>query len=197
MIAKKDDSYLVAAEAARALGATRQKAAYRTLVSVLDAPSWADVRRAGALDGLAWLGDDRAVDHVRRRSEIGVPSRGRRAAITALAGLSEDKKTREHLETLLDDADPHLRITVVRALESLDHPKARSALRRRLEREDDGRVARRIREALRDLRGKAAEEKRRVNDDLVSLRRQLSELEIRLSKIEQQSKPKKASRRGR
>ena len=57
--ALRDESYLVEAEAARALGRTRQAAAFDVLVDLLERPSWADVVRAGAIDGLAALRDER------------------------------------------------------------------------------------------------------------------------------------------
>ena len=62
--ALRDDSYLVEAEAARALGRTRQAAALDVLVDLLERPSWFDVVRVGAIDGLAALRDDRALPHL-------------------------------------------------------------------------------------------------------------------------------------
>src|SRR6185295_9491338 len=98
-----DPSYLVEAEAARSLGQTRQASALDTLVEILDRPAWADVISVGALDGLAALRNDKAISHVVARTRYGVPSRGRRAAVMALAKLSTERKYREALEELLDD----------------------------------------------------------------------------------------------
>ena len=86
--ALQDASYLVQAEAARALGATRQASGFDTLVDVLDRPAWADVIRAGAIDGLANLRDERALPHVIARTRYGISTRGRRAAILALPKLA-------------------------------------------------------------------------------------------------------------
>jgi aminopeptidase N len=183
-LALRDPSYLVEAEAARALGSTRQASAFDVLVEVLDRPSWADVIRAGALDGMAALRDERALPHVLARTRYGVPTRGRRAAILALPKLDGGRKTREALEELLDDADPHLRIDVVRALVELADPKARPALTRRLGHEDDGRVKRRIREALRDLAGTARQEHERLQSDLDKLRGEHATLLSRVEKLE-------------
>ena len=187
-VTQRDKSYLVAAEAARALGKTRAPEAMKTLLRVLDAPSWADVRRAGALDGLAQLHSEDAVPEVLARSRYGYPTRGRRAAISALAALSDSKKTRLHLEELLEDRDPHLRIAVIDALMSLGDGKSRGALRRALDRELDGRVMRRLREALRDT-GDAAADKKRVNEDLETLRTELADLKARLARVEATTKP--------
>jgi len=182
--ALKDPSYLVEAEAARALGATRQPSGFETLVDILDRPAWADVIRAGAIDGLAGLRDERALPHVIARTRYGVSTRGRRAAILALPKLAGDRKARETLEELLESADPHLRVDVVRALAELGDAKARGALHRQLDRDLDGRVRRRIREVLRDLGGTGKRETDRLRDELEVLRNEHSELKARLGKIE-------------
>jgi len=183
-LATDDKSYLVAAEASRALGRTRQPGVLKELVRVVDRPSWADSRRAGALDGMAQLRDDAALPEVMARSRYGIPTRGRRAAVAALVNLSDSRATRRHLEDLLDDADPHFRITVTDALVQLGDPKARGALRRALEHELDGRVVRRLREALRDIGEAGAHDRKRLGDELETLRGELAELKLRLSKAE-------------
>ena len=186
-LAKKDASFLVESEAARALGKTRQSAALKPLLGMLERDSWGDVIRQGALDGLGALRDEGGLDAVRVYTEYGHPTRGRRSAISALAELGEGKHTREALEALLEDADPHLRIEVVNALVRFADPKSRGALRRALDHELDGRVVRRLREALRDL-GDGSGERKRVNDELESLRNELSELKHRLSELEEKKK---------
>jgi aminopeptidase N len=181
--ALRDDSYLVEAEAARALGKTRQPGAFDTLVDLLDRPSWFDVVRAGAIDGLATLRDDRAVPHMIARVRYGHPPRARRAAILSLPKLAGDRKAREALEQLLDDADPLLRVEVVRALGELGDVKARPSLRDRLEVDLDPRVRRRVREVLRDL----AEPKRatdQVRDELERLQGDHTDLKARMAKLE-------------
>jgi aminopeptidase N len=190
-LAAKDPSYLVGAEAARSLGETRQPSALAPLIGVLGDPSWHDVKRAGALDGLAALRDEGAVKEVMERTRYGHSTPTRRAAVMALARLSEDRKVREHLQDLLDDRDPHFRISVVRALEVLADGRARGALRRRLEREFDGRVARRLREALRSIGQSPAAEQKRMTDEMEQLKRDLGELKVRLAKVEDQRKARR------
>ena len=191
-MALRDASYLVEAEAARALGSTRQSAAFDTLIDILDRPSWADVIRSGAIDGLANLRDERAVPHVIARTRYGVPTRGRRAAIMAVSKLTEGRKARETLEDMLDGTDPYLRVDVVRSLGELGDPKSRGALHRQLDRELDGRVRRRIREVLRDLGGAGKRESDRLKDELESLRGEHSELKSRLGKLEALLAPSRA-----
>ncbi|HEY4120455.1 MAG TPA: HEAT repeat domain-containing protein, partial [Byssovorax sp.] len=183
-IALRDASYLVEAEAARALGMTRQTSAFETLLDVLDRSSWADVVRAGAIDGLANLRDERAVPHVVARTRYGYPTRGRRAAISALPKLASDRKARETLEDLLEEKDPYLRVDVVRAIGDLGDSKARGALTRQLDRDLDGRVRRRIREALRDLGGASRREADRLREELDALRAEHGDLKGRLGKLE-------------
>ena len=181
--ALRDDSYLVESEAARALGHTRQAAAFDLLVDLLDRPSWFDVVRAGAIDGLASLRDDRALPYVNAGVRYGHPARVRRAAATALPKIASDRKARETLELLLDDSDPLLRIDAVRALGDLGDSKARPALRDLVDTDNDPRVRRRIREVMRDL----AEPKRAtepLRDELDKLQGEHSELKARLAKLE-------------
>ncbi len=190
-LALKDDSYLVEAEAARSLGQTKQTAAFDTLIDVLDRPSWSDIVRAGVIDGLAALRDERAQPHVLARTRYGIPTRGRRAAIMALPKLSTDRKVREALEELLDQADPYLKVDVVRALLEIGDVKSRGALGKQLERELDGRVRRRIREVLRDLGAAGKKETERLREELDSLRGEHASLKARLAKLEELVSPKK------
>lgn len=183
-----DESYLVLAESARALGETRSPRALAPLTRALKKSSWADVVRAGALDGLGALRQEDAVPHVLEHTRYGHLTPARRSAVAALARLSDDRKVREHLEALLDDKDPHFRISVIRALEVLGDVRARGALRRNLDRETDGRVARRLREALRSLGQTPATEQRRTADELEQLQRELTELKTRLAKLEDEKK---------
>lgn len=186
--ALRDASYLVEAEAARALGKTRQPAAYDVLLDVMARPSWADVIASAAIDGLAALRDERALPHLFSRTRYGHPARIRRAAALAIPKLATDRRAREHLEDLLDDADPIVRMDVVRALADLGDARSRGALRARAEIDLDPRVRRRIREVVRDLGGE-----RKQNDELKSTVERLEgeqrELRARLSKLEAQATP--------
>jgi aminopeptidase N len=195
--ALRDDSYMVEAEAARALGKTKQASALETLLDVIDRPSWADAIRAGAIDGLAALRDERATPHVLARTRYGQPTRARRSAIMAIPKLASDRKGREALEDLLDDPDPHLRIDVVRALLEMGDVKARSALRARLDVDLDARVRRRLREALRDLGGDSKknldqlrEEFGKLESEHADLKSRIALIEARTSKAKTDSDPK-------
>ncbi|MCC6522354.1 MAG: HEAT repeat domain-containing protein [Polyangiaceae bacterium] len=183
-LARTDESILVAAAACRALGQTRQPQAFEELVSLLDRPSWAETLRSGAIDGLAKLRDHRAVEPLRLQTRYGIPARARRTAIAALPEITSDRRTRQHLEELLDERDPHVRTSVVEALTEMGDPRAGAALQTALDREKDARVRRRIREALRDLGARGKKELRRLRDEVQTLRREHGELRARLSKVE-------------
>ena len=111
----------------------------------------------------------------------------------ALPKFSTDRKVREALEDLLDQADPYLKVDVVRALLEIGDVKSRAALSRQLERELDGRVRRRIREVLRDLGGAGKKETERLREELDSLRGEHASLKARLGKIEELMNAKKDS----
>lgn len=181
--ALRDESYLVEAEAARALGKTRKEQAFEILLDVMDRPSWADVIAAGSIDGLAALRDDRALPHLYARTRYGHPSRVRRAAALAIPKLSTDRRAREHLEDLLDDSDPILRIDVVRALSDLGDARSRGALRARAEVDLDPRVRRRIKEVVRDLGGERKQTDQ-LKEDVEKLQSEQLDLKSRLSRME-------------
>src|SRR5690606_68956 len=104
--------------------------------------------------------------------------------IAALPQLSEGRKVREHLELLLEDRAPHLRISAINAIEQLGDARARASLRRHLQHELDGRVSRRAREVLRSLADSTSASQKRLSDELETLRNEVSELKIKLSKLE-------------
>jgi aminopeptidase N len=182
--ALKDESYLVEAEAARALGRTKQGGALDVLVELLERASWADVIRAAALDGMAALRDDRALAHVQARTRYGHPTRARRSAILALPKIASDRKARELLEDLLEDHDPHLRIDVVRALLDLGDARARGAMRARLDVDLDARVRRRLREGLRELGGEGKRAHEQLREELEKVQNLHGELKARLAALE-------------
>jgi aminopeptidase N len=191
-IALRDASYLVEAEAARALGKTRREGAFETLVDLLDRPSWADVLRAGVADGLAALRDERALPHLLARTRYGHSERARRAAIMALPKLTSDRRTRETIEELLEDTNAHVRLDAARALGDMGDARSRSALRVRIERELDPRVRRRMREVLRDLGADSRQSFKDLKDEFEKVTAEFSELKSRVGKLEARMDPKAA-----
>jgi aminopeptidase N len=202
--ALSDASYLVEAEAARSLGKTKRSTAFEVLIEVAARSSWADVVALGAVDGLAALRDERATPHLVSWTKYGRPTRVRRAAILALPKLDDGRKTREALEELLGDGDPHLRIDVARALAEIGDAKSRGALRERLDVDLDPRVRRRLRETLRDLGGESKKATDQMKDDLeklqtehAALKSRLAQLEARVSGKSEEAKEKANAKSGR
>jgi len=183
-LAMSDPSYAVQASAAKALGTTRQAAAFTALVELLDQPSWGDLVRTGALDGLGALRDEKALSLVWKHCAYGHSSRVRQAAVHAVAQLTDSRLDCEKLEELLDDNDAHLRSQVVQALVVLGRASSRSALARTAERDDDGQVRRRAREALRELDNTLPHRHQHLTDELEKLHNEFAELRSRLCTLE-------------
>ncbi len=184
-LAAGDESCMVEAELARALGATRRHGAYEALVAALDRRAWRDVVRAGALDGMRSLRDPRALDHAMafsaRAHGVGV----RRAALACLGELGENRATvREHLESLLDEDDPVVTPAVADALVKTRDPAVAGSLARAVELTHDGRVRRSLREALRAVRERSpGDEVRKVRDEVDRLRDEMRALRDEVAKL--------------
>ena len=88
--ALNDQSYAVIAEAARALGPTKNSEAYPALVKLVDAESWHDTVKASALTGLALLGDKRALELGFKFVAVGNRPAVRAAALALLAVVGKD-----------------------------------------------------------------------------------------------------------
>jgi aminopeptidase N len=183
-----DRSYLVSATATLALGKTGSDKAKAALQKQLEEKSWGDVVASAAVDGMAELKDPKLAAVVKLKTEYGTPTRARRSAVLALARLARNADTRSHLEQLLQDPHPHFRMGVVAGLEEVGDTKSRGILATQLERETDGRVVRRIREAMTKLdRGRP---NREVLDKIAKLERNLTDLQGRLATLEAKKKGK-------
>ena len=85
-----DQSYAVIRAAATALGQTKSPTAYDSLIKLIDAPSWRDTIRASGLNGLAALGDKRALDLGLKFYGPGNPTAVRAAALSVLGAAGKD-----------------------------------------------------------------------------------------------------------
>jgi aminopeptidase N len=185
-----DPSYFVEANAALSLGRTRSPRALEVLPRMLERPSFQDVIRTRALEGLGATANEAALPIVRAEYRPGVSFQSRRAAIAATARLAEGtgqaRQAREILETALDDRDFRVRIEAAASLVLLADVRAVGPLERALAAELDGRARRRIKEAVAELRdrGKPPDRVRKMEEEIERLRGDATKLKERLEKLE-------------
>jgi aminopeptidase N len=198
LLARGDESYFVEAEAARALGRTRDPRAFQNLVALLDRPSHLDVIRVNTLGALAELRDQRAIDIVRAWCSYGRPPRARHAAVGALAKiaeLGEPHKTAilDFLLTMAEDPDFALRLRLPGVFEQIGDVRALGVLRRLEERELDGRIRRRARDAIASINeGRSrGDDVARMREELDRLREENRKFEERIAKLEAISRAEK------
>jgi len=100
-----DRSYAVIRAAALALGQTKSPTAYESLIKLTDEPSWRDTIRASALNGLAALGDKRALELGFKFYVAGNPNAVRIGAL-ALIGTAgrDDPRAFPILSTVLTES---------------------------------------------------------------------------------------------
>ncbi len=195
-ILEHDESYYVEAEAARSLGKTRSARALQALERALAKDSHDEIIRYRALEGFGELKDERAIPICLEWTRYGKPPRAREAATKALGKLGESPlaaspaggkgQVFDRLVELLDDPWLRVRLEAVIAFGKLADPKAIPHLERLIEREQDGRVVRRAREAvLRIKEGRErSEETRRLREDIEKLQQENRELRDRLDRLE-------------
>jgi aminopeptidase N len=152
-LVRGDESYFVEAELAISLGKSRDGEAFATLREVMTRPSYLDAIASACLQGMAQLRDEAAVPIARKAATYGAPAIARRAAILAMGALGAEfsqhrHALREDLEELLVDPDFRARIAAVEGLRILGDLAGSGALAAVANRDLDGRVRRRAREAV-------------------------------------------------
>jgi aminopeptidase N len=191
VIERGDPSYFVEAEACLSLARTRTSRAFDVLSSCGGRESFSDVIRQYVFRGMAELRDERAVPVLTEAIRYGNHSQGRRAALLGLADLCRGRRdigardARERSEELLRDRDFRIQAAALEALAVIGDPAAIPALDDFLERELDGRLRRRGREIIRDLReGTAqAEQLTTMRDDVDRLKADAVRLRERLDQL--------------
>lgn len=189
----QEQSYFVLADAAVALGKTGSEKAFPALQHALAMPSWNEVVRVGALNGLAELGDERGVDLAAEHAAGGQPLLARPAAISALGKLG--KKAKKAVETLHGLADSEeadqftLRMAVVGALGEAKNPDSAQVLSRLGKTAVDGRIKRAVQETIGKLDAKPSAQADELKSQVEGLQGQLKELTERLERQEAARKP--------
>ncbi|HEV3032177.1 MAG TPA: M1 family aminopeptidase [Polyangia bacterium] len=189
---KGDPSVFVEAEAALALGRTRSSLALEILPTLLGKPSFQEILRTRAIEGLGFSGDERALPVIRgawRAYGAGV-FLARRAVVVAAAELSAGtsfaRAGRELVEDCLADPDFRVRGEAAAALGRIGLPEAIPAIERTLAAELDGRARRRMTDAIRTLRDgtRPTEQAQKLREELDRLRGEQARLRERLEKLE-------------
>jgi aminopeptidase N len=187
-----DPSLFVEAEAALALGRTRVPLALEILPGLLGRPSFQDLIRTRAIEGLGVSGDERALPIVKGQWRPGGGGiyLARRAVVAAVAeltaGTGNARAGREFIEDCLRDPDFRVRGEAANALLRIGQPEALPALESALRGELDGRARRRMGDAIRDLRDgtKPGEQARALREEVERLRGESAKLRERLERLE-------------
>jgi aminopeptidase N len=153
-------------------------------------PSYQDVIRTRAIEGLGATGDERAVLLLRAEWHPGGPFPPRRAIVAALAEVAQGtlaaRGVREFLEDRLADPDFRVRMAVSAALLRLADRAAVPAIERALVAELDGRARRVMRDAITELREgtRPTERLTRLKEEVERLRGETARLRERLDAID-------------
>jgi aminopeptidase N len=185
-----DASLFVEGNAALALGRIRSPRAVEILTPVLDRRVFMDTIRARALEGLGATTDEAAYPVVEAAITRKASFQSRRAAVTALGRLAEGtvnaRRARERLEAVLADPDFRVRMDAGLALAELGDARSIAAIERARAAELDGRVKRRFRNAVTQLRekGGTGDKVRKLGDEVDRLRGESTRLRERVEKLE-------------
>ncbi len=148
-----DASYFVEADTALALGQTRQAEAFDALTGCLDRAGWNETVRVGVLEGLAALGDARAIPVI-------APFLGKKHDILLRCGavralcrfVAEPSRVLDILAPWTADTSFRLGMTLGAALPNLGDGRTVPLLQEVAERAVDDRVIKRAREAIASVR---------------------------------------------
>jgi aminopeptidase N len=183
-----DASYLVEAETARALGATKSPLALDALQAALSRDSWNETIRVGVLDGLALLQDPRGIALAAQYLPARYPTLLRCAAIRSLSSyIAEPAKVLEALGPWTRDTSFRFAFNLASSLANLGDARAIALLQQVADRAVDGRVRKRAQEGIGQVRAGlgAGAQVDGLRTDVDGLRSQLRELAEKLDKAEQ------------
>ncbi len=136
-IINSDPSYFAISEAATALGQTGAPQAYALLTETLKQESWNGTIRAGAISGLAALGDPKALEIGMKYAAPGNPASVRGAAFKLLASAGKgNKQALDVLISALEEPSLQVKFNALQAIQATGDPRALPALEK-LAKSDD------------------------------------------------------------
>jgi aminopeptidase N len=148
-----EKSWLVEAEAIRALGRQKDPTLITLLKEQVKRESWNDVIRNAALDAIGLLQVAEAVPLLKEYSRYGNSPNARMTAIRRLGALGRGREdVQDHLIKLLEDTYLLVRLAVVRALGGIADERAVEPLMKLTSGDLDGRLKRTAEEAVRKIR---------------------------------------------
>lgn len=180
------ESYYVRYEAARALGKTKWEFAEYSLKKALEYGGHMDVIRRGAIEGLAELGTDSALELVLRYAGEENPTWVRMAAVQSLSKFGPRPQVLETLRRALRDENYRIRAAALAAALDLMDVRLLPDLQERAERDVDGRIRRMAREAAEKIRRAAdrGTEYQKLREEVERLRDEYRKLLDRLARSE-------------
>jgi aminopeptidase N len=178
-------------DAAVALGRTRVAAAYERLLGLLERPSWNDMAKRGALNGLGMLRDDRALPVVLAESGPSRTEAVRASAAHALTNLGLEKDAdrdavRGRLEDLVRTALLRTQLTAAGALAERREDRSIGVLHAQAACDLDGRVKRACKVAAATIASgrDRGEDVRKLREDLGRVEDENRRLKDRVEKLE-------------
>ncbi len=191
-----DPSLQVEGEAARSLGKLRSPRAREVSSALLERPSWGEVLRARALEGLGAARDPEALPILLAWTGPERPTRARTAAAAALGRLADEVPAARpaavaRLLTLVKDAPFRVALAAVGALGSARDPSANAVLHDVHDGAADGRLKRAAYEALQAIaEGRdSADALQGLRRDLDALREENRTLRDRVARLEKAGEP--------
>lgn len=158
LLAHHDEaSILVEGEVARALGRLRAPEARARCEALLGRPSWSEVLRCRAIEGLGALRDATVLPTLLGCANEDQPARARAAACSAIARLGNEVESArtdavDRLVLLAEDANFRVQVAAINALGTLRDARGTAVLERAHASAGDGRCRRLAWEALTNIR---------------------------------------------
>ena len=180
------ESYYVRMQAAISLGKINLPEYKDTLIKALNIPSHNNVITAGALHGLAELGDEESFKIILEHTDLRKPNTIRIPATIALAKFPGRKETYQRLAELSEDRFDRVRGAVIQAAREMLDPKLLPMLDKMSERDLNDRIRRLAREVARKIREQMERgvEYKELREEIEKIREENRKIIDRIARIE-------------
>ncbi|MGC8601165.1 MAG: M1 family aminopeptidase [Thermoprotei archaeon] len=185
IVSDEDEGYYTRGSAASSLGKAGGQAYEDELIRALQFKGHNYSITVGAIEGLSKIGDKKALDAILPLTSSEQDEIVRSAAVRALGSFATDLRVTEKLRELVKDPSLRVRLALIEAVQRSMNPALFGTLDEMSVRDQEGRIRRAARDAIRKIReisGKGTQKE--VLDELEKIRAQERQLEERLSKLE-------------